>query len=87
MRCPEPFALYSRPSKDGTRRGWYHSTYNEFGERTPGRSTSLTRKTLAHRYCTELYRQGQLTPAGDPHFAITLVPGGSGRAAPTSGGA
>jgi integrase len=72
-RYREPFTLYYRKKQDGAK-VWYWRTYDEYGDRTPGCSTGLTSKTLATRYCMELYRQGRLVPSADPLFRDYAVP-------------
>jgi len=63
-RYREAFTLYCR--KKHGQKVWYWRTYDEYGDRTPGRSTGQTSKTLATRYVMELYRQGRLVPSADP---------------------
>lgn len=72
-RFREPFTLYSRRMQDG-RQVWYYRCYTEYGDRTPGRSTGLTSKTLARRYCMERFRQGRLVPSADPLFRDYATP-------------
>jgi integrase len=67
MRYRENWTLYKRK----TGRGgpvWYYRTYDEFGQRTAGRSTGKTSKTLANDYCAKLFRAGRLLPTDDLPF-------------------
>jgi len=56
----KPFSLYSR--KIVKKKVWYYRTYDEYGQRTTGKSTGQTSKASAEAYCMELYKQGKLIP-------------------------
>ena len=62
-RYRKDYILYPRPTKDGTT-VWYYRTYDEYGQRTTGRSNGQTNKTLAERYCNELMRKGEYKTEG-----------------------
>ena len=44
------------------RKIWYYRTYDEFGNRTNGKTTGKTSKTLAEKYCIELFKNDLLIP-------------------------
>ena len=67
MRYKKDYSLYKRPTKKGIN-VYYYRTYDEFGNRTIGRSTGKTSKTLAERYCNDLLRRGELIPVKDVYF-------------------
>jgi integrase len=66
MRYRENWTLYKR--NVGKRSVWYYRTYDEFGQRTTGRSTGQTSKTLATNHCSKLLREGRLLPTSDLLF-------------------
>jgi len=68
MRYREPWSLYPRKSKPGGSTVWYYRTYDESGQRTTGRSTGTSSKTLARDYCARLYQEGRLIPTPDLLF-------------------
>lgn len=72
-RYKETFTLFFRKTQDG-KKVWYYRIYDEYGDRTPGRSTGQTSKTLARRYCMKRYRQGSLVPSADPIFRDFAAP-------------
>ena len=45
MRYKEPFTLYARKMKNG-KPVWYYRVYDSDGNRTSGKSTGLTSKTV-----------------------------------------
>lgn len=57
-RYKEPFTLYKRKGKKASI--WYYRCYSPTGERSCGRSTGKTSKTLARQYCQELIAAGKL---------------------------
>jgi len=61
MRYKKHFSLYPRKNSSG-KNIWYYRTYRHDGPRTTGLSTGCTSKTLAIRYCEELYAAGKLIP-------------------------
>ena len=67
MRYRKDYSLYKRKTTKGIS-VFYYRTYDEFGNRTNGRSTGKTSKTLAERYCNELLRKGELIPVKDIFF-------------------
>ena len=66
-RLRKDYSLYRRRCKDGTRI-WYYRTYDQYGERTAGRSTGETNKTKAERHCNRLLRTGELVPIKETVF-------------------
>lgn len=58
-RYKEPFTLYKRRSKKNVV-VWYYRCYSPDGERTCGRSTGQTSKTLARHFCQDLIAAGVL---------------------------
>ena len=54
MRYKENYTLYKRGEV------WYYRTYTPDGKRTAGKSTGCTSKTLADKYCAQLFKNGQL---------------------------
>ena len=67
-RYKEPYSLYPRKVKGG-KKIWYYRTYDQDGQRTPGRSTGETSKTLARRYCLKLLKKGKLIPEKEMLFS------------------
>ncbi len=67
-RYKEPFSLYPRKTKKGVA-VWYYRTYDKDGERTYGRSTGESSKTLARQYCQSLISKGRLIPQKSPTLA------------------
>lgn len=53
-RYRKPFTLFKRGKY------WYYKTYDSEGYRTFGRTTGLTKKSLAEEYCLELLKLNQL---------------------------
>lgn len=53
-RYRKPFTLYKRGKY------WYYKTYDSEGSRTFGKTTGLTKKSLAEEYCLELLKLNQL---------------------------
>jgi integrase len=53
----EPFTLYPRNTRNG-KKVWYYRVYNEYGERTSGRSTGQTSKAAARQYVIDLIKKG-----------------------------
>ena len=53
-RYRKPFTLFKRGKY------WYYKTYDSEGYRTYGKSTGLTKKSLAEEYCLELLKLNQL---------------------------
>lgn len=53
-RYRKPFTLFKRGKY------WYYKTYDSEGYRTCGRTTGLTKKSLAEEYCLELLKLNQL---------------------------
>ena len=66
-RLRKDYSLYRRRCKDGAKI-WYYRTYDQYGERTAGRSTGQTNKTKAERYCNSLLRTGELVPIKETVF-------------------
>lgn len=60
-RLRRDYSLYRRRRKDG-KRVWYYRTYDQYGERTAGRTTHETNRIKAERYCNLLLRTGDLVP-------------------------
>jgi integrase len=67
MKYRQDYCLYRRKMKNSVA-VWYYRTYDEYGQRTTGRSTGQTNKTLARRYCNQLMRRGKLVPIRDVSF-------------------
>ena len=59
MRFKQPFTLYRRQLRDGTR-VYYYRYYTGDGHRAGGRSTGQTTKAQALKYVLELIRTGRL---------------------------
>ena len=53
-RYRKPFTLFKRGKY------WYYKTYDSEGYRTYGKTTGLTKKSLAEEYCLELLKLNQL---------------------------
>ena len=66
-RLRKDYSLYRRRTKDGARI-WYYRTYDRYGQRTAGRTTGQTNRTLAERHCNALLRQGELVPVREIGF-------------------
>ncbi|MBN2323145.1 MAG: tyrosine-type recombinase/integrase [Spirochaetes bacterium] len=66
-RYRKDYVLYPRRMKNGTS-VWYYRTYDEYGQRTTGRSTGQINKTLAERYCNDLLKRGELIPVKETLF-------------------
>ena len=68
MGYKEPFTLYPRKANKG-KIIWYYRTYDEFGNRTFGKSTGQTSKAAAKQYVVELIKKGALVTKGNPTFS------------------
>ena len=66
-RYREPFSLFARKTKKG--KIWYYRSYDEYGNRTVGRSTGETSKTRARQYCCKLLLEGRIVPTKEISFA------------------
>lgn len=60
-REKKKFTLYQRKMSSG-KKVWYYRTYDDFGNRTNGKSTGQSSKTKAENYCLELFRNNLLIP-------------------------
>ena len=67
MRHREPFSLYRRKNQKGSF-VWYYRTYDEYGNRTTGKSTGEASKTKARQYCAKLIERGELVPIKEISF-------------------
>lgn len=68
-RYRESFTLYPRKRKNG-QIVWYYKTYSPQGVRTCGKSTGLSSKTKARKYCEELLAKGELYQASSRTFGF-----------------
>ena len=55
MRLKQPYSLYKRKLKSG-KEVYYYQTYDEFGNRTSGKSTGQATKTAATQ-CQSVLRR------------------------------
>ena len=68
MGYKEPFTLYQRKANK-IKIIWYYMTYDEFGNRTSGKSTVQTSKAAAKQYVIELIKKGALVTKRNPTFS------------------
>jgi hypothetical protein len=68
MRHRGNWSLYKR--QVGSHAVWYYRTYDEYGQRTIGRSTGQTSKKKANDYIAKLFKAGLLLPTDDLPFEV-----------------
>lgn len=68
-RYKNNFSLYLRKFPNGTKI-WYYRTYTADGKRTSGISTNETSKTLARKYCENLFKEGKLYSGSNTLFGV-----------------